>query len=45
VSNLGWHAISGEDLLAALRRCSAGEDADMVYAEMWANAEHEQVEP
>ena len=36
---LGWHAISGELLLEALRRCSAGEDADMVYAELWANSE------
>jgi hypothetical protein len=42
---LGWHAIGGTDLLALMRRCSAGEDADMVYAELWANAEHERVDP
>jgi hypothetical protein len=42
--SLGWHVISGEDLLDALRRVAAGEDADMVYAELWANAEHEHVE-
>lgn len=41
---LGWHAISGEELLDALRRCTAGEDADLVYAELWANAEHETFE-
>lgn len=42
--NLGWHVISGEDLLTALRRCANGEDPDLVYAEMWANARHESVE-
>lgn len=42
--SLGWHTISGEHLLAALRRCSNGEDADLVYAELWANAHHEKVE-
>jgi hypothetical protein len=41
---LGWHVISGTDLLMALRRCSAGENADIVYAEMWANSTHENVE-
>lgn len=43
--SLGWHVISGECLLAMLRRCAAGEDPDMVYAEEWANADHEHVEP
>lgn len=42
--SLGWHAISGEDLLAALRRCENGEKADLVYAELYANAEVETVE-
>jgi hypothetical protein len=42
---LGWHVISGEDLLAMLRRVQAGEDPDLVYAEEYVNAEHEQVEP
>lgn len=41
---LGWHAISGTTLLEALRRVEAGEKADHVYAELWANAEHENVE-
>ncbi len=40
---LGWHVMSGEDLLDGLRRCAAGEDPDLVYAELWANAEHEHV--
>lgn len=38
---MGWHVISGEDLLASLRRCTAGEDADVVMAELWANADHD----
>jgi hypothetical protein len=40
---LGWHVISGEQLLDALRRCAAGADPDLIYAEMWANADHEEV--
>lgn len=43
MTGLGWHVIAGEDLLSALRRCAAGEDRDAVYAELWANADHEQV--
>ena len=27
---LGWHVISGEDLLAMLRRVAAGENPDLV---------------
>lgn len=44
MSDLGWHVISGGELLDALRRVEAGEPADLVYAELWANAEHETVE-
>ena len=44
VPDLGWHVISGEDLLDALRRVEQGEAADLVYAELWANADHEHVE-
>jgi hypothetical protein len=36
---LGWWAISGEALLAMLRRCADGEDPDLVYAEEYANCE------
>lgn len=42
-ARLGWHVISGESLLGMLRRAAAGEDPDMVYAEEWANADHEHV--
>jgi hypothetical protein len=38
---LGWHTISGVHLLDCLRRCEHGEKADLVYAELWANADHE----
>ena len=43
-SDLGWWAICGAELLAALRRVERGEKADLVYAEMWANCEHESVD-
>lgn len=41
---LGWHVIAGSHLLECLRRCQAGEDADLVFAELWANAEHHREE-
>jgi hypothetical protein len=40
VSNLGWWAISGEDLMALLRRVEAGENPNAVYLEVYANSEH-----
>jgi hypothetical protein len=43
--DLGWHVISGEQLLEALRRVAEGENPDIVYAEIWANADHEVIEP
>lgn len=39
----GWWVISGESLLEALRRCAAGEEPDLVYAELYANSETERV--
>lgn len=36
VRKLGWWAISGEDLLAMLRRVEAGERAEIVYIEEYA---------
>jgi len=36
---LGWWCISGESLLAMLRRVAAGEDPDLVYAEEYVNAD------
>jgi hypothetical protein len=38
-ARLGWWAISGEMLLDLLRRASAGEDPDLLYAEAYANSE------
>jgi hypothetical protein len=40
-ASLGWHTIPGELLLASLHRVARGEDPDLLYAELWANAEHE----
>lgn len=40
---LGWWVISGDDLLAMLRRAHGGEDPDVVYAEGYANSNHEDV--
>lgn len=39
VGDLGWWVISGERLLAMLRRIEAGEDPDLVYAEEYVNSE------
>jgi len=43
IVELGWHVISGKRLLEMLRRVSQGEDPDLVYAEEWANAEHDYI--
>ena len=40
-TDLGWWTIHGADLIEGLRRCAAGEDPDLVYAEMYANSQHE----
>lgn len=39
--SLGWWTISGEALLAALHRAKDGDDPDVVYAELYANSDHE----
>lgn len=41
---MGYWVISGSDLLTSLRRVKSGEDPDLVYAEMYANADHEDVD-
>ena len=41
MTGLGWWAITGEDILEMMRRCSAGEEADVVYAEYYANSTRE----
>jgi hypothetical protein len=38
--SLGVHVMTGETLLKLLRRVQYGENADEVYAEMYANADH-----
>lgn len=40
-SELGWWTIAGEVLLLMLRRVAAGEDPDLIYAELYANSMHE----
>lgn len=39
MNDLGWWVIHGENLLAALHFVAQGEDPDLVYAELYANAE------
>ncbi len=41
MSDLGWWAIHGQTILDALRRAHAGDDPDVVYAELYANSEGE----
>jgi hypothetical protein len=41
VSGLGWWAISGDSLLAALHRAHDGEDPDLLFAELYANTTKE----
>jgi len=36
-----WWVINGAELLAALRRVSAGDDPDLAYAELYANTTRE----
>lgn len=43
-AGLGWDVLPGEFLLELLRRAHAGEDPDLLYAEVYANAEREQME-
>jgi hypothetical protein len=37
---LGWHVISGSLMLDLMRRAAGGEDPDLLFAELWANATH-----
>ncbi|MGV8874845.1 MAG: hypothetical protein ACOH2Q_20110 [Rhodococcus sp. (in: high G+C Gram-positive bacteria)] len=41
-NRLGWWAISGVALLESLKRTANGEDPDLVYAELYANSDHEE---
>lgn len=38
---LGWWTLSGQALMDALRRVQDGDDPDVVYAELYANSDHE----
>lgn len=38
-ADLGWLAISAETVLDSLRRVGAGENPDLVFAELWANTD------
>ena len=41
MSDLGWWAVSGDDLLRMLHEVADGADPDMVYAEAYASASAE----
>lgn len=41
--DLGYVVISGQDFLAFMRRAAAGESADLLYAEFYANSDIEEV--
>lgn len=38
-NDLGWWIIHGDNLLTALHMVAQGDDPDLVYAELYANAE------
>lgn len=38
-NDLGWWIIHGNNLLTALHMVAQGDDPDLVYAELYANAE------
>ena len=44
MSDLGWWCIHGEAILEMLHRVADGEDPDLIYAEFYANSDHEQVD-
>ena len=44
MADMGWWVLSGDNLLDMLRRAHAGEDPDLIYAEEYANSEHERPE-
>lgn len=37
----GWWCVTEDDLLAMLRAVANGEDPDIVYAEAFANSDHQ----
>ena len=45
MTDLGWWVISGDALLDALRQAATGTDPDLLYAELYANADSTAVPP
>lgn len=41
MSDLGWWAIHSDTIIDGLRRAHAGEDPDLIFAELWANSDHD----
>lgn len=39
-----WNVIKTDMLIDMMKRAAAGEDPDIIYAEFYANCDHEQVE-
>lgn len=39
-----WWAIGGEAIRSMLNRAHAGESPDLLYMELYANSDHEEVE-
>lgn len=42
--DLGWWFIHGDEIIEALRQVANGESPDVVYAELYANCEVNEVE-
>jgi hypothetical protein len=40
VPDLGWWCIAGDSLMSALKRAYGGDDPTVVFAELYANADH-----
>jgi hypothetical protein len=45
VSDLGWVTMGGDAFLGFMRRAAEGENADLLYAEFYANSDVEYVPP
>lgn len=39
MTELGWWIIHGDEIMEALRQVAQGENPDIVYAELYANAD------
>lgn len=43
-TDLGWCVLHATDLIGMLTRAHEGEDPDLLFAEWYANSDHEHVE-